>query len=234
MRIVQLRQLIEDLRAATGQDVSTAVGVNTLPALKWRLNSKQRWLYDTHTWPHLRITSEIVLQAGERYYDLPADMDFDRIEEVAIYWSGRPHPITRGISFEQYSVFDSDSDERSSPALRWDIKRPDPDVEQVEIWPIPADNDMRLQFRGIRKLVDMVADADPCMIDGDVLVEYCAADILKRGKKEDADAMREQANSHRSAKAGNSNSGAKVTSMGTGRGNSMGAYPSGVVIVRAR
>ena len=234
MRRVQFRQLIEDLKAATGQGTSSSVGVNALTALKYRLNAKQRWLYDTYDWPHMRITSEIALATDQRYYDLPADMNFERIEEAAILWSGRPHPVERGISFEQYAVFNSDDGETSSPARRWDLKRPDTDAAQIEIWPIPADNDMKLQFRGIRLLTDLVADDDLCWLDGDMLVEYCAADILKRDKSEDADVVREQANSRRSAIAGNTQAGAKVTSMGTGRGNSMGAYPSGVVIVRAR
>lgn len=233
-RIVQLRQLIEDLRALTGSDTSTATGVSLLPALKYRLNAKQRLVYQTGGWAQLRITSEIELQTDERYYDMPSTMDFDRIEEVAINWSNTPHPLERGISFEQYAVYDSDAGETSSPVRRWDVKRPDVDLEQIEVWPIPADNDMVLQFRGFRKLTDMVSDDDYCLLDGDMLVELCAADILKRKDSKDADDIREQAVSRRSALLGNSHSGALVTSMGTGKGDSRGAYPSGVVIVRAR
>jgi hypothetical protein len=211
---IQLSRLVEDVRHEIGDDPTTNVGVGDTVAIKNRIRRKQNWLYQRFDWPHLRLTFEIELEAGERYYDLPTGLNYDKIEQVSVFYSGKPVPVTRGISFEQFAQYDSDSDERASPVQRWDIKRPDADVEQIEVWPIPDGDDQVLQFRGIKALRTLIADADLCDLDSDLLVLQVAADLATKNKSEDAKRIATQAEDMYLRLTANSQGGGKIIPMG--------------------
>lgn len=186
---VLLSQLVEDVRVEIGDDTVINVGAGETAALKNRIKRKQQEYYERFDWPDLRFTFEIALQAGERYYDIPTNLVTGKIERVAVFYSGQPVPVERGISFEEYAAYDSDSDERASPVQRWDIKRSATATSQIEVWPIPdADNDQRLQFRGLKGLRALAADADRCDLDSNLIVLGVAADIM--AKKDDPGAKR--------------------------------------------
>ena len=181
-----LTRLIQMLRAEAGHSTSVAAGQDNEAALIQKLQRVQIMLYDDYDWPFLRDTFDIPLEAGERYYDLPIDLNMERIEAAAINYSDRPEPITRGISFDEYAQYNSDNDERASPARRWDIKRVDDGVEQIEIWPIPTDDTQLFQLRGIKKLRPLVAPADVCDIDDIAIVLSTASELLAKAKATDA------------------------------------------------
>lgn len=186
-RGVQLTTLVDQLKAETGQSTLVSVGVDNLPALKQILRRNQIILYDDYDWPHLRTMPLKSLSAGQRWYDMPSDLNFERIEAVAVKYNGQPHPIERGISFEEYAQYDPTSDERSDPVLKWDMKD-NSGTTQIEVWPLPASNDMTLMFRGIRDLNPLVDDDDTCDIDDLLIVLTSAAEILMRQKSADAQA----------------------------------------------
>lgn len=182
-RGTQLLQLVTMLRDESGRANSVAVGVDDVPALKSILRRTQETLYDKHDWPFLRtVFDRIPLQAGQRYYDLPALLNLDRVEAVAAWDSGTPYELTRGIGFEQYATYDSESDERADPALRWDVRWRDT-KEMIEIWPVPSSNNLELQFIGIRSLRALVANADVADMDDQMLVLYAAAELLPKGSE---------------------------------------------------
>src|SRR5262245_29989732 len=152
-RGTQLLQLVTMLRDELGRSNSVAVGIGDLPSLKQTIRRTQETLYDEHDWPHLRtVFDRILMQAGERFYDFPDELNFDRLEDVAVWQNGIPTRVTRGIGFDEYAIYDSEADARCDPVLRWDI-RWNSTKEQIETWPIPAStNAIGLQFIGIRKL----------------------------------------------------------------------------------
>lgn len=177
--------LIIQLRAEAGHSTLAVAGIDNEPALKQMLNRVQETLFDSYSWPFKTVMPFLDLTAGTRYYDLPAAIDFEHIVEVGIYSTTQPYTIAKGISFEEYAVFDSENDERSSPVQRWDIKYTGT-KEQIEVWPLPDDDTQKLQFRGTQKLVKMVADADKAVMDDTLIVLTAAAEILARQKDEDA------------------------------------------------
>lgn len=177
--------LIIQLRAEAGHSTLAVAGIDNEPALKQILNRVQETLFDSHNWPFKKIMPFLDLVAGTRYYDLPASIDFEHIVEVAVYFSDQPSKIDKGISYPEYAVFNSENDERSSPVQRWDIKYTGT-KEQIEVWPIPDDDTQQLQFKGMQKLVKMVADADKAIMDDTLIVLTAAAEILARQKDEDA------------------------------------------------
>lgn len=217
-RNVQLIQMVASLRDELGLSNSVAVGVDDVPSLKRSLRRVQEGLYDEYDWPHLRIfTAKIALSAGQRYYDVPADLNYERIERAVTWWGDIPKTIDRGIGFHEYASYDSERDERSDPALRWDIRWTGT-VEQIEVWPIPASSDYSLQWRGIRKLRPLLLDTDVCDIDERLIVLFAAAEHLERSKAGDAASKRAQAQALLSRLKGRSTAGGGRIRLGLGQG----------------
>jgi len=180
LRGTQLTRLISKLRAELGRSTNVSVGVDDAEILKDILQRTQETLYDDHDWSHLRYdTGPIQLSAGQRYYDIPDNLNYDRLESAWVRLNGLPIPFRRGIDPNCYAAFDSDQGVRSSPAQRWDIRSVD-DKEQIEIWPIPADNANAMQFVGIRQLRPLVDASDVCDIDDRLIVLFSAAELLAK------------------------------------------------------
>lgn len=184
-----LGQLVLMLREEIGDATSAAQGQNNLAHLKQILRRTQEFLWNDHTWPHLRVERFETLQAGERYYALPEDLAFDRVEGVpscCIKYDETWRPVTYGIGPEHYNISDPEQDEREDPVRAWMVH----EDEQYEIWPVPATNGYRLRFNGIRKLKPLLADGDRADLDDHLIVLFAAAEILARRKSADADAKR--------------------------------------------
>lgn len=186
-RGTQFLPLVTMLRAELGRSTSPALGVADLPTLKQALNRAYEMLYRKR-WPHLRTEfAKITLSAGQRYYDPPAQLDTDRVEKAVVWWSGEPRSLKKGIDFEHYQAYDSTIDERNNPACRWDVRWTGT-KDQIEIWPIPADNYQELQFIGQAKFARLVNDIDVCRLD-DNLVVLTAARGLAVSRKDNAAAL---------------------------------------------
>lgn len=184
-RGTQLLTLITMLRAELGRSTSPALGVADVPTLKQALNRAYETLYKKD-WQHLRREfAKITLSAGQRYYDLPTLLDSDRVEKAVVWWNGEPYPLCKGIGFEHFAAYDSTIDERNSPAARWDIRFTGT-VEQIEIWPVPADNQQTLQFIGKSKFTRLVNDIDTCRLDDNLVVLHAAARLAVARKSNDA------------------------------------------------
>lgn len=183
----QLSVLVDMLRNETGQSGGVAVGIANLPMLKQTLMRTQTMLYEEYDWPHLRVQPYVPLQAGQRYYDMPTTLNFDRIERVYVWYSNIPHPMERGITPIDYAHFNSELGVRADPTLKWNLQWTGSKT-QLEVWPIPASNTMRMQFVGIRPLNPLIADSDTCDLDDDLIVLYAAAEVLARFKSADAPA----------------------------------------------
>lgn len=184
-----LGQLVLMLREEIGDATSAALGQNNLSHLKQTLRRTQEFLWNDHSWPHLRVEREEVLQAGERYYTLPADLSFDRVEGVPDCWIKYDEtwrPVCYGITPDHYNVSDPEQDECEDPVRCWQVY----EDEQYEVWPLPATDGYRLRFTGIRKLRPLLDDADRADLDDNLIVLFAAAEILARRKSADADAKR--------------------------------------------
>lgn len=186
-RGVSLEQLVYRLRAEVGELTEDAVGTSNIPALKQNLRRWQDILYHRYDWPFLKHMPFKALAANQRYYDPPTGINMDRIIAVSVWYGGTPVPIERGIGEEEFQSYASDDGETSSPALRWDWKWVESqNADMIEVWPIPATNDERLQFTGLRALKPLVADTDTADLDDNLIVLFCAAEILARRDEEDA------------------------------------------------
>jgi hypothetical protein len=185
-RGTQFLQLVTMLREELGRATDVSVGVSDVPELKRKLNRYYEQIYTDRDWPHLRRTFDrITLSAGERFYDLPEELDYERIERVVLWQNGIPIPLDRGITSEDYAGYDSVSDERSSPVLKWDIRDVAGDP-MVELWPMPSDNTQKIEFTGFVKFTRLVNDSDICLLDDNLVVGFAAAELLAKQESKNA------------------------------------------------
>lgn len=216
-RGTQFLSLVTDLRAELRRSSSVAVGVDDLDSLKQVLNRVYQTLVMQYDWPHLkRIFTATSLAAGQRYYDFPTDLIPERVIRAVVWYSNIPNDLHRGIDFEQYASYDSDSDDRAEPALRWDVRWTGT-KEQIEIWPIPNTNDQTVQFSGIHNTPPLTADADVCLLDDHLVILFCAAELLTAQGAEDAPLKLNAAQGHMKMLQARAKGGIRGYQMGLGR-----------------
>lgn len=194
MRGTTLGVLIQMLRRELKVAESPALGKNTREGHAHALRSAQDRLFVEHDWPFKLIQRDITMAAGQRYYAPPTDMDIDNIRDVNCLYSGQYSSVTFGITTADYNEFNSDTDARMDPVLRWQFYNdPDDNTDMIEAWPLPAsDGGSVLRFDGQRKLKALVADGDTCELDDLLIVLTAAADLCdpKEQQRKEAKAAR--------------------------------------------
>lgn len=209
MRGQTLGELLSDLKAECGYSQNAAHGVNNRDSLVQVLKRTQRRLWGDWDWMHMRVSRDMQISAGQRYYNCPTDLPYERIDAAEVKFGGIWLPLRFGIDERQYSIFDPRQNERSWPIQRWDIAEDPADTVgtpdnrgMIEIWPLPSDSGVvggtlegNVRFTGIRFLRPFLSDSDRCDLDGDLIVLFAAAEILSRDRKEDAQAKSQAAQS---------------------------------------
>jgi hypothetical protein len=188
-----LGELITKLRIAARYDPNPALSKNMAPLFQQTLTDTQERLYDEFDWPFLKIQRDKELSAGERYYDVPVDMNLERIIAVDVLVGGIWEPVERGITLDHYSACNSDLDARRDPVERWDVVDTG-NGEQIEVWPVPASNGGTLRFSGIRKLKPLIQNADKADIDDQLIVAFAAAEVLAGKNDPEAQLKLQQGN----------------------------------------
>lgn len=175
-----LRQLVSDLRDELRRANSPTAGPDDIASLRRTINHNYNILWMGNDWPFLRRRfPAITLNAGQRYYDFPSGLDPERITDVKVKWSADFMPVERGITVQDYTLFDSESDERSAPMMKWDIQFTGT-REQIEVWPIPDATAQSLRFDGVQSRDELVDDDDICYLESEIVVLYSAAELLPK------------------------------------------------------
>jgi hypothetical protein len=192
----QLRDMLTDLRAELGQSLNVAHGVNDRDTLLYYLNRTQIRLYQEYDWPQLVVYRDTLLAPGQRYYAYPSDLAFDDINRT---WLFAPQPIQEvfyGIGPAEYAGSNSD---QSAPAA-WPVRKwmHSPDQNMFEVWPVPdgaaATIKPFLRMWGTKTVTKMVNDSDVSTLPDNLIVLFCAAELLARDKTADAQMKLQQAN----------------------------------------
>lgn len=181
--------LVGHLRTRLGRASDVSVGVGDIDELKQAINDAYEHLYHEYDWPHLRRTWRVALAAGQYRYDLPDGLDLERIEEVRVLRDSVFDPICSGITFDDYTIYDPEEDERNDPVQKWDIRNDGSDT-QIEVWPVPASNDQEIVFQGFQEAPHLVADSDTCLLDDVMVVLFAATALLERQGSKDADTVK--------------------------------------------
>lgn len=182
---VPLSTLITNLRHESNQSATLALGVQTRDRFKHILNRVQRELWAQHRWPGQNIDRDTTLLAGSRFYTYPSGLDYEGVQHAWVKngteWLG----LGYGIGPAEYTLYNSEENFRSWPALKWDHRA---ETGMFEVWPTPSQGGT-LRMRGRRVLTDMLNDSDECLLDGDMIVFYAAAEILADQKSPRANIM---------------------------------------------
>ncbi len=180
MRGATLGNLIQALRRELKLAESPALGKNTREGHAHALRSAQDRLFAEHNWPFKFIRRDVAMAAGQRYYAPPANLDLEDIRNVSALYSNQWTPVPKGICTADFNTFNSDTDQRCDPVLRWDFYNdPTDNGDMIEVWPIPATDGMvTLRFEGLRKLGTLVADTDVAELDDTLLVLTAACDFV--------------------------------------------------------
>ena len=207
MRGETLALLLSELRAECGYSQNQAHGINNRDSLVQTLKRTQRRLWQQWDWMHLRVSRDMPVVAGQRYYQCPTDLPYERIDTAEFKFGGIWTPLRFRIDERDYSVFDPRVDERSWPIQKWDITE-DPqetagtpsDRGMIEVWPLPSNSGItggslegNIRLTGVRALNRFEQDDDRADLDGDLIVLYAAAETLMRDRKEDSQAKLQMA-----------------------------------------
>lgn len=216
MRGVTLDELVRRLRVQLSHSVNVAHGSATEEHLKEHLRLAQDWLWEKYDWEHLDVSRDVVLEAGTRYYALPADMTEERINRVTFKDGSEWIALEYGIEPEHFSCYDSDNGATSWPVCRWrTAEEPNPvpegleDRQWIEVWPVPSntgDSQTKwgcLRLRGIRKMAPLVDGDDKCEIDGNLIVMHAAIRLVARQSQKDAERLAGEADALRMRLQGN-------------------------------
>ena len=190
-----LGELLADVRAECRITTSVAQGQANENYLKRLIRRYYTQLYDDYEWPFKRIlksNARKTIAAGSRYYDFPTNIDLERIERVWYLDGGHWLPLERGIEPTDYSRYDSDSDVRADPMLKWDIYSD----TQFEVWPMPASAGT-VWVDGVKKKNELTGNDDTCDLDGDMIVLFVAAEVLAATNQKDSQLKLQAAQSRR-------------------------------------
>jgi hypothetical protein len=177
-----LGKLLTDLRAEIGFATDSTVGQSENPALKVLLQRTQEILYDEYDWPHMQgVWYDVTLSAGQRYYDIPSQINYERAVRAQTLWGNIWSPISYGFDTSVYNLHDSDNDQRADPPEKWRLYS----ATKFECWPMPATNGGKIRFIGTRKLATFEAESDVADLDDRLIVLFAAAERMAgkpRGK----------------------------------------------------
>jgi len=193
-----LGQMLNDLRSETGHSLQVNLGKATRDVFINLLQRTQRRLWEDYSWPFLSVTRDIAVNAGQRYYSLPSDINFERVERLETKHGDVWGKMRFGITGEHYNQHDSDRGIRSSPVRRYDAY----EGNQIEIWPIPAENSNAttlsgiIRIHGIKNLSPFVAEADTADLDDQLILLFASAEMAARQKQGDANNKLAQAQAH--------------------------------------
>ena len=70
-----LTQLLTDLRHKCRASDNSASNKSVRQRQIYCLNDAQRQIWEEHNWAHLHYETDITLSAGQRYYDVPSNMN---------------------------------------------------------------------------------------------------------------------------------------------------------------
>lgn len=195
-RNTTLIELLDMYRHECGISSSSAHNIQDRDRQIHHIQRVQKWLWEDYDWPILRVTRDVELQAGQRYYDTPTDINIDRLISVQVYTNGAWRSLEPSIGAEHLSTYNSDLDERQWPPLRWAIS----EDEQVEVWPVPnTDGDSAtlegvLRYTGIRNLSPLISESDRADLDDTLITLFCAAEYLSDRDSKRAALKLDQAN----------------------------------------
>jgi hypothetical protein len=180
-----LEELVEMVRDEARLSSNNSRGVDHRPHIIRLIKRHYQTLLEEHEWEHLQIKREDAgktMQAGQRYYDFPVNLDTGRISKVWYKWGNDWRELIYGISPHDYNDQDSDDGERRDPAEKWDFYS----AQQFEVWPTPISNSNEVRFEGVRKGEQLLMENSRADLDDNMIALFVAGEVLAENGQKDA------------------------------------------------
>jgi hypothetical protein len=192
---VTLTKLVKDLRAECGHSLAVAQGQASEETLRYLLARQQEELYYGYEWPFLKVDRIINTASGQRFYNYPDDIPFDRVTQVWCHTQGVTDwkLLPKGIDPSLFQSYDSEAGVSSWPVQRWDH---DADRMQIEFWPIPSENNGEVRIYGMKPLEPLIASDDVCTLDSTLIVLFTAIEVLIPTSPQQAETKNQKAQRH--------------------------------------
>jgi hypothetical protein len=176
-----LEQLVEMVRDETKVSSNSSRGSDHLAYIQRLIKRHYETLCDAFEWSFLTVhrgDAQVSLEAGQRYYDWPIEMDTKDTMKAHHFYGNVWVPLEYGIDYANYNQMNPDMNQRADPQMRWQIR----DERQFEVWPLPASNGNLVEFTGTRRPTKLVANSDRADMDDQLIVLMTAAEILEAQK----------------------------------------------------
>lgn len=181
-----LNQLLNSLQAEAGMSLLPASAVSTRDHRVQLLNRVQARFYAAWDWDFAWVKRDVSVVKGDRYLNLPNDLDFERANQTWLTEAGASdwRQLGYGVTEAQYRVTWEGTE---GCPQRWGPS----EGGQFELWPV-ADNSYTVRFRGCKVCPLMVNDSDRAVLDDMLIVLHAASEVMKRAKLPDwEDKLRE-------------------------------------------
>ena len=194
MHRMTLRDLLRQVRVETGQSLDPAHGLDQDLLTTHLLTRIQRQLAEQVDWPILTVQGCLTTAAGQKLYTLDAIAATRAPSNI--FYDFRTGQITK-ICLDKYQLahlsptsLPTDLDKRGSPKA-WSLSG-----DSLLLWPTPDHRCPTLTLFGKRAVAPLKAPTDFCDLDGDLLVLFCAAEIMMDSHQSKARHKLSQAANH--------------------------------------
>lgn len=176
MHPMTLRDLLRQVRVETGQSLDPAHGPDQDHLTSHILSRIQRQLAHQFDWPVLSVQGQLQLIAGQKLYSvqaIPALPDY--LQKTYDFQNGHIDQICLGnhiLTKLSASAIRADLSLRGMPTS-WSFAG-----NSLLIWPTPDQHSPALTIYGKRAVAPLCEPTDRSDLDGDLLVLFCAAEIL--------------------------------------------------------
>lgn len=208
-----LGELTEQVRHECRKSSNASRGIDNLSHIQQVIRRVYEELYDEFDWPHMKVWRDKTINAGQRYYDFPSDLNLERTSDKVYFEYGSVWvPIAYGVDPEDYTIHNSDNDERADPVLKWHIIDAS-GTPQFEVWPLPASSGT-VRFTGIKAKTELSDNAAKCDLDDVMVVLFASAEILEAAQAPDARTKMSKANARKMRMQGRTQKSARYKMTG--------------------
>lgn len=180
-------QLVEMLEDECGISSASSRGNDNRAYLQRLIKRQYEFLCDENDWTFLHIGNDEAtktLQAGEQFYDFPTAMGgANNTIKAETFYGNVWVPLIYGITPADYTAMNPATNQRADPQIKWRIYSD----RQFEVWPMPATNGSLVRFSGRKNPEPLVSDTSRADMDDQLIVLYCAAEVLAKQNQKDAD-----------------------------------------------
>jgi hypothetical protein len=169
-----LADIRSDIQIRLGYGMAGQAGVVNSQLIDSMIRSAQTQLYEQFDWLELKRVEERATGTDQQFYDYPTDCNIERITGIWVKWGNRIIPLSEGISFA----------DRSLPNVGAPQKYERRD--QLEIWPIPPNNQYTLRFEYIKTLNALNVDSDRVSLPSEIVYLHALSNAKAHYRQPDA------------------------------------------------